>query len=182
MLSVLPHIDALGYTCAVLNRDGGGRNETQHNEGMARRNRGRSNLDRLGLFYWHAPGASLRGHAKTGIIPAATALSALHADLDSADIRDVDSNRVPLRVGSPNRWPWTENRPQDWDDRWILRRCAGQFCASIMVSRSPTVTARLDARPVGRRNLSRASRRLLVQRAYLNLNVSSSAHPGSGSI
>ena len=45
-----------------------------------------------------------------------------------------------------------------------------------------TLTARVDARPVGRRNLSRASRRLLVQRAYLNLNVSSSAHPGSGSI
>jgi len=91
-------------------------------------------------------------------------LSAFHADLDCLDIRDVDSDRASLRVGSRHRRPWTEDGSQNRDDRWILRRRTGQLRASSLVADSSPVAARMDARPMDRLDLSRGSRGLLIQR------------------
>ena len=90
-------------------------------------------------------------------------LSAFHADLDCLDIRDVDSDRASLRVGSRHRRPWTEDGSQNRNDRWILRRGPGQLRASSLVADSAPATPRMDARPVDRLDLSRRSRRLRIQ-------------------
>jgi hypothetical protein len=116
-----------------------------------------------GFFVGLRQAPALRGDAETRIIPEGTALPAFHADLDCADIRDVDSHRASLRVGSRNGRPWTEDGSQNRDDRWILRRGTRQLRASSLVADSSPATARMDARPVDRLDLSRGSRGLLVQ-------------------
>src|SRR6266481_1634582 len=107
-----------------------GPNEAEQDSGVAGRNCRRSSVDCMGLLCWDATGSALRGHAEARIIPEGTALSVFHAHLDCADIRDVDSHRASLRVGSRHCRPWTEDGPQNWDDRRILRGRAGQLWAS----------------------------------------------------
>src|ERR1700687_2393737 len=117
-----------------------------------------------GFFVGLRQAPHLRGDAETRIVPEGTALSAFHADLDCLDIRDVDSDRASLRVGSRHRRPWTEDGSQNRNDRWILRWRTGQLRASSLVADPDHVAARMDARPVDRLDPSRASRRLFVQR------------------
>src|ERR1700674_3060170 len=112
----------------------------------------------MGLLRWLAAGSALRGHAETRIVPEGTALSAFHADLDCADIRDVDSHRAALRMGSRQRRPRTEDGSQNRNDRWILRRRTGQLRASSLVADSAPAAARMDARPVDMLDLSRFRR------------------------
>ena len=116
-----------------------------------------------GFFVGLRQAPHLRGDAETRIVPEGTALSAFHADLDCLDIRDVDSDRASLRVGSRHRRPWTEDGSQNRNDRWILRRGPGQLRASSLVADSAPTTPRMDARPVDRLDLSRRSRRLRIQ-------------------
>src|SRR4029077_18117982 len=120
-------------------------------------------VDCVGLLGWDAAGSALRGHAETRIVPEGTALSAFHPDLDCADIRDVDSDRASLRVGSRYRRPWTEDGSQNSDYRRILRRRTRQLRTSNLVAHSAPAAARMDARPVDRLDLSRGGRRLFIQ-------------------
>ena len=99
---------------------------------------------------------------KLRIVPEGTTLSPFHAYLDCADIRDVDSHRASLRVGSRHRRPWTEDGSQNRDDRRILRRRPRQLRASYLVADSAHAAPRMDARPVDRLDPSRVSRGLLV--------------------
>src|SRR5208282_617190 len=117
----------------------------------------------MGLLHWNASGSDLRGHAETRIVPEATALFAFHAALDRDDLRDVDSHRASLRLGSRHRRPGTQDGSPNRHDGWVLRRRAQQLCTSSLVAYSPRLAARLDARPVGRRDPSGGSRGILIQ-------------------
>ncbi len=64
--------------------------------------------------------------------------------------------------------PGPRTDSQNRNDRWILRRRAGQLRTSGLVAHSAHVASRMDARPVDRLDLSRASRRLLIQGRKLN--------------
>jgi len=140
-----------------------GTHETEYSSGVAGRHCRRSGMNCMGLLHRLAAGSALRGDAETRIVPEGTALSAFHADLDCADICNVDSDRSPLRVGSRHRRPWTEDGSQNRNDRWILRRGPEQLRASSLVADSAPVAPRMDARPVDRLDLSRCSRRLRLQ-------------------
>src|ERR1700720_543714 len=161
---MIPRLDPLAYTDAEFQAKHKQRAHMKLKTARgAGRHRRRSGVDCMGLLRWLAAGSALRGDAETRIVPEGTALSAFHADLDCLDIRDVDSDRAPLRVGSRHRRPWTEDGSQNRNDRWILRRGPGQLRASSLVADSAPTTPRMDARPVDRLDLSRRSRRLRIQ-------------------
>src|SRR6266403_1603977 len=141
-----------------------GRNEAEQDSGVAGRNCRRSGVDGVGFLGWDATGPALRGLAETRIIPERTALSVLHAHLDCADIRNVDSHRASLRVGSRHRRPWTEDSSQNRDDRRILRRRPRQLRASYLDADSAYAAPGMDARPVDRLDPSRASSGVRIQR------------------
>src|SRR5258707_705200 len=136
-----------------------GHNEAEQDSGVAGRHCRRTGVDCVGLLGWDAPGPALRGPAETRIIPERTALSVLHAHLDCADIRDVDSHRASLRVGSRHRRPWTKDSSQNRDDRRILRRRPRQLRASYLVADSAYAAPGMDARPVNRLDPTQPSTR-----------------------
>src|SRR2546429_7594491 len=121
-----------------------GRNEAEQDSGVAGRHCRRSGVDCVGLLGWDATGPTLRRHAETRIIPERTALSVLHAHLDCVDIRNVDSHRASLRVGSRHRRSWTKDGSQNRHDRRILRRRPWQLRASDLVADSAPAAPRMD--------------------------------------
>src|SRR5580700_107043 len=148
-------------TCATMH---GRLNEAEPDSGVAWRHRWRRGVDCVGLFYRDAAGSALRGHAEAGIVPEGAALPAVHADLDSAHLRDVDSDRASLRVGSRHRRPRTKDGAKNRNDRWLLRRCARQLRSSRLVPHSSSVTPRMDAGFLDRLNLRRPGRWIFIQR------------------
>src|SRR5271154_5306269 len=102
-------IDRPGVDLSALSQHQGGHNEAEYGSRVAGGDCRWRDLDRLGFRGRHETGSALRSDAEAGIVPQGTALFAVHTGLDSVDIRDVDSHRAPLCLGSRDCWCWTED-------------------------------------------------------------------------